>query len=172
MDILFLVDFPPLKPGFGLFFWTTLIFLLVWIPIGRKAFKPILEALKSREQGIADALGAAEKAKLEMTNLKAENEQILAQAREERMKMLKEAKEEATRIVGEAKGGAKDEANKIMASAKAEIENMKQSALTEVKNEVGSMALNIAEKILRKELSNDASQMAYANTLAKDMNLN
>jgi F-type H+-transporting ATPase subunit b len=172
MDFIFLIDFPPLKPTFGLFFWTTLIFLLVWIPIGRKAFKPILEALKQREEGIADALGAAEKARSEVANMKAENEQILAQAREERMKMLQEAKAEATRIVTESKDAAKSEASKIMVNAQQEIENMKQAAMTEVKNQVGSMALTIAEKVLRKQLAGNAEQEAYVNTLAKEMNLN
>ena len=172
MEAIFLVDFPPLKPGFGLFFWTTLIFLLVWIPIGRKAFKPILEALKKREDGIADALAAADNAKKEMTNLKAENEQILADAREERMKMLKEAKDIAANIVNESKNVAKDEANKIMSNAKVEIDNMKQQMLTDVKNQVGNMALDIAEKVLRKELKGNSEQVAFVNTLAKEMNLN
>jgi F-type H+-transporting ATPase subunit b len=172
MELIFLADFSPLKPDFGLLFWTTLIFLLVWIPIGRKAFKPILEALKSREQGIADALAAADNAKKEMANLKSENEQILAQAREERMKMLQDAKAEANRMVAESKENAKTEANKIMTSAKQEIENMKQAAMVEVKNQVGTMALEIAEKIIRKELKTDDAQIAFANTLAKEMNLN
>jgi F-type H+-transporting ATPase subunit b len=172
MDFIFLVDFPPLKPGFGLFFWTTLIFLLVWIPIGRKAFKPILEALKNRENGIADALASAETARKEMANLKAENEQILAEAREERMKMLKEAKDIAANIVNESKTTAKDEANKIMTNAKAEIDNMKQQMLIDVKNQVGNMALDIAEKVIRKELKSNNEQVAFVNTLAKEMNLN
>ena len=170
--MLFLADFSPIKPDFGLLFWTTLIFLLVWIPIGRKAFKPILQALKDREQGIADALGAADKARNEVANMKAENEQILAQAREERAKMIKEAKDIATGLVTESKNTAKDEAAKIIAAAKADIENMKQSAMTEVKNQVGNMALEIAEKVIRKDLKNDSNQVAFVNTLAKEMNLN
>jgi F-type H+-transporting ATPase subunit b len=128
--------------------------------------------LKDREQGIADALGEANKARNEVANLKAENEQILAQAREERAKMLKEAKDVATGIVAESKENAKIEANKIMVAAKQDIENMKQSALTEVKNQVGNMALDIAEKVIRRELKGDANQVAFVNTLAKEMNLN
>ena len=172
MEIFFLADFSPIKPDFGLLFWTSVIFLLVWIPIGRKAFKPILEALKSREEGIANALGAAENAKLEMATLKAENEQILAAAREERMKMLKDAKDTANSIVAESKNAAKEEASKIMKSAQQEIENMKQAAMTEVKNQAGMLALDIAEKVIRKELKSDASQVAFVNTLVKEMNLN
>jgi F-type H+-transporting ATPase subunit b len=170
--MLFLADFSPIKPDFGLLFWTTIIFAAVYFLIGRGAFKPILAALKDREQGIADALGEANKARNEIANLKAENEQILAQAREERAKMLKDAKDVATGIVAESKENAKIEANKIMVAAKQDIENMKQSALTEVKNQVGNMALDIAEKVLRKELKGDANQVAFVNTLAKEMNLN
>jgi F-type H+-transporting ATPase subunit b len=170
--MIFLADFSPIKPDFGLLFWTTLVFLLVWIPIGRKAFKPILQALKDRETGIADALGSAEKARLEVANMKAENEQILAQAREERMKMLKEAKEQATSIVNESKNVAKEEASKIIVNAKQEIENMKLAVITDVKNQAGTLALEIAEKVIRKELKGNAEQVAFVNTLVKEMNLN
>lgn len=170
--MIFLADFSPIKPDFGLLFWTTVVFLLVWIPIGRKAFKPILQALKDRETGIADALGSAEKARLEVANMKAENEQILAQAREERMKMLKEAKEQATAIVNESKNAAKEEASKIITNAKQEIENMKLAVITDVKNQAGTLALEIAEKVIRKELKGNAEQVAFVNTLVKEMNLN
>ena len=169
--MIFLADFSPIKPDFGLLFWTTVVFLLVWIPIGRKAFKPILQALKDRETGIADALGSAEKARLEVANMKAENEQILAQAREERMKMLKEAKEQATAIVNESKNAAKEEASKIIVNAKQEIENMKLAVITDVKNQAGTLALEIAEKVIRKELKGNAEQVAFVNTLVKEMNL-
>ena len=170
--MIFLADFSPIKPDFGLLFWTTVVFLLVWIPIGRKAFKPILQALKDRETGIADALGSAEIARLEVANMKAENEQILAQAREERMKMLKEAKEQATAIVNESKNAAKEEASKIIVNAKQEIENMKLAVITDVKNQAGTLALEIAEKVIRKELKGNAEQVAFVNTLVKEMNLN
>ena len=170
--MIFLAEFSVIKPDFGLFFWTLLIFGIFFFIMKKFAFVPIIAALLDREQGISDSLNAAEKARLEVTNMKAENEQILAQAREERAKMLKDAKEVATGIVNESKENAKIEANKIMVSAKQDIENMKQSALTEVKNQVGNMALDIAEKVLRKELKGDASQVAFVNTLAKEMNLN
>jgi F-type H+-transporting ATPase subunit b len=170
--MLFLADFSPIKPDFGLLFWTLLIFLLVWIPIGRKVIKPILQALKDREQGIADALASADNAKKEMANLKADNESLLAQAKEERMTMLKEAKDEAARVIAESKNQAKEEANRILANTKTEIENMKQQMLTDVKNQAGNMAIEIAEKIIRKELKGNSEQEAFANQLAKEMNLN
>ena len=170
--MIFLVDFSPIKPDFGLFFWTLLIFGIFFFLLSKFAFKPIAQALKDREAGIADALGSAEKARLEVANMKAENEQILAQAREERMKMLKEAKEQATAIVNESKNVAKEEASKIIVNAKQEIENMKLAVITDVKNQAGTLALEIAEKVIRRELKGNAEQVAFVNTLVKEMNLN
>ena len=170
--MIFLVDFSPIKPDFGLFFWTLIIFGIFFFLLSKFAFKPIAQALKDREAGIADALGSAEIARLEVANMKAENEQILAQAREERMKMLKEAKDQATAIVNESKNVAKEEASKIMVNAKQEIENMKLAVITDVKNQAGTLALEIAEKVIRKELKGNAEQVAFVNTLVKEMNLN
>ena len=170
--MIFLVDFSPIKPDFGLFFWTLIIFGIFFFLLSKFAFKPIAQALKDRAAGIADALGSAETARLEVANMKAENEQILAQAREERMKMLKEAKEQATSIVNESKNTAKEEASKIIVNAKQEIENMKLAVITDVKNQAGTLALEIAEKVIRKELKGNAEQVAFVNTLVKEMNLN
>lgn len=170
--MIFLAEFSPIKPDFGLFFWTLVIFLVFLFLLSKFAFKPIIKALGDREKSIADALSSAELARAEMAKLKSDNEKTLVEAREERMKMLKEAKETANQIIAEAKNSAKEEASKIMKSAQQEIDNMKQQALTDVKNEAGMLALNIAEKVLRKELSGDAEQVAYVNALAKEMNLN
>jgi F-type H+-transporting ATPase subunit b len=170
--MIFLAELPPMVPGFGTFFWTLLIFGIFFFLLSKFAFKPIAKALQDREQNIVDALAAADNAKKEMANLKADNEALLAQAKEERMKMLKEAKDEANRVIAESKNQAKEEATRIMSNAKVEIENMKQQALTDVKNQVGSMAIEIAEKIIRKELKGNSEQEAFANQLAKEMNLN
>ncbi|NJN33765.1 MAG: F0F1 ATP synthase subunit B [Saprospiraceae bacterium] len=168
----FLAEFSVFSPDFGLFFWTLAIFLVFFFLLSKFAFKPIAQALKDREDSIKDALASADRAKAEMSNLKSENEALLAKAKEERALMLKEAKDNAANIVSEAKNAAKEEANKIMTNAKLEIDNMKQSALTDVKNQVGLMALDIAEKVIRKELKGSAEQVAFVNTLAKEMNLN
>lgn len=170
--MIFLVDFSPIKPDFGLFFWTLLIFGVFFFLLSKYAFKPMVQAMKDREDSIKDALASADRAKAEMANLKSENEALLAKAKEERALMLKEAKENASTIVAEAKNAAKTEANKIMTNAKLEIDNMKQSALTEVKNQVGMMALDIAEKVIKKDLKGNAEQVTFVNTLAKEMNLN
>ena len=170
--MIFLADFSVIKPDFGLLFWTTVIFLLFWFIIGKYAFRPIAEALKKRESDIQNALDEAKRVRQEMANLKAENEELLAQAREERAQILKVAKDAGTDIITEAKDKAKAEAQKIVASAKEQIEHQKMAAIIELKNQVGTMALDIAEKIILKELKGDASQEAFVNGLVKDIKLN
>ena len=170
--MIYLADFSVIKPAVGLFFWSTIFFLLFWLIIGKTAFKPIMNSLRNREKGIADALNAADEAKKEMAALKAENEEILKQAREERSLILKEASDVKDRIIKEAKTKAKDEANAIMANAKVEIENEKQNALTEVKNSVGNMALSIAEQVLRKDLSGDQEHEQFVKRVIGEMNEN
>lgn len=167
-----LLDFSPIKPDLGLILWTSVIFLLFWYVLGKMAFGPIASALKDRETTIQGALDEAKKAKEEMSNLKAENEKLLVEAREERAQMLREAKDSGTKIVNDAKEKAKSEAQKIMTDANLEIENQKNAALTEVKNKVGIMALDIAEKVLKKELKGNPEQEGFVNKLVDEINLN
>lgn len=167
-----LMEFNPIKPDLGLIVWTTGIFLLFWFLIGRTAFRPIANALKQREEDIQGALDEAKKAKEEMSNLKAANEKLLAEAREERAKMLKEAKDTKNQIINDAKQAAKDEASKIMTQASLDIDNQKKAAMMEVKNEVGAIALSIAEKVIKKQLAGNAEQEGYVQSLMDDVNLN
>lgn len=169
--MIFLIDFDVIKPDVGLIFWTTLFFILFWWMMSRFAFKPIANALKKREHDIQEALDEAKRAKEEMANLQAENEKLLKQAREERAAMLKEAKDTGNKMVAEAKNKAKQEANTIIANAKAEIESSKNAALLEVKNQVGTMALEIAEKVIRKELKGNQEQESFVNSLVKEINV-
>jgi F-type H+-transporting ATPase subunit b len=168
----YLVDFSVIKPDLGLIFWTTLIFLLFWFMIGKFAFKPIANALRKREYDIQNALDQAEIAKQEMSKLQADNEKLLQQAREERTKILKEANDVKNEIINEAKTKAKVEADKIVTSAKLEIENQKKAAINEVKNQVGAIALEIAEKVIKKDLSSDANQSSFVNQLVDDIKFN
>lgn len=171
-ELLLLADLSPIKPDIGLILWTSLVFLFVWFMLGRLAFRPIQKALKQREDDIQGSLDEAKKAREEMANLKAENEQLLVEAREERAKILKEAKEAKETIIKEAKDKAKEEARKIVTSAKEEIENQKMAAVTEIKNKVGLMAIGIAEKVLRKNLEGDKDQEAYVEKLVDEFKLN
>ena len=170
--MIFLADFNVLKPEPGLLVWTSLIFIIFWYLMSRFAFKPIGAALKQRETDIQNALDEAKKAREEMSHLQAQNEVLLAQAREERSAILKEAKEAKEEIIAEAKERAHAEYKRKVESAIQDIENQKMAALVSLKNQAGQMAIEIAEKLLRKELSNKADQDAYAKTLAENINLN
>ncbi len=170
--MIFLIDFTPIKPDFGLIFWTTIIFLIFWLMIGKFAFRPIAAALKKRESDIQGSLDEAKRVRQEMANLKAENEELLVQAREERAHILKEAKEAGNRLVEEAKGKAKVEAQKIVADAKEQIEHQKMAAITDLKNQVGAFSIQIAEKVIRRELSSNKEQETFVNDLVKEIKLN
>jgi F-type H+-transporting ATPase subunit b len=170
--MIFLADFNVLKPDPGLLFWTTLIFLLFWFLMSRLAFKPIGAALKQRETDIQNALDEAKHAREEMSNLKAENEKLLQQAREERTQMLKEAKEAAEEYRSEKKAQADQEYRRKVESALQDIENQKQAAMVTLKNQAGQLAIEIAEKVLRKELTDKPAQETYAKSLADNIKLN
>ncbi len=161
-----------IKPEIGLIFWMSLSFLVVLFILGKFAWPVILKSLKEREESIANALNSAQKAKEEMAALKSDNEKLIMQARVERDLLLKEARDTRDSIVADARNKAQAEANKILAATRESINNEKIAALTELKNQVAAMSIEIAEKILRHELSNDEKQKSLMANLIKDIPLN
>jgi F-type H+-transporting ATPase subunit b len=161
-----------LLPHLGLIFWTLLAFLIVFFILKKFAWAAILKGLNDRETNITEAIASAEKVKKEMAQLKSENENLLAAAREERTAMLKEAKEIKDKMINDAKNDAKDQAARIIAEAQASINQQKMAALTDIKNHVGKMVVEVSEKIIRKQLSNPAEQEQYIKTLTQDIKLN
>lgn len=158
-----------LQPGLGLILWNLIGFLIVLFVLGKFAWKPIVKSLKEREQGIADALGTAEKVKAEMAHLKSENEALLAKAREERATILKEAKDAGDKMAAEAKEKAKAEYDRIIADAQSTIEQQKNAAIVEVKNMIGKMVVEVTEKVIRRELVNRKDHEDYIINLAEDL---
>ncbi|MGB0269777.1 MAG: F0F1 ATP synthase subunit B [Bacteroidia bacterium] len=148
----------------GLFFWQTVIFVILIFILKKYAWKPILESIKNREESINDALNQAENARGEMARLQGENEQLLADARQERDAMLKEAKELKEKIVGEAKSLADEEAKKMIARAQDEITKQKSAAMEELKKEIASFSVQIAEKLVADKLENNEAQQALIST--------
>lgn len=161
-----------LLPHLGLIFWTLLAFLIVFFILKKFAWSAILKGLNDRETNITEAIASAEKVKKEMAQLKSENENLLAAAREERSALLKEAKEMKDKMINDAKNDAKEQAARIIAEAHASITQQKMAALTDIKNHVGKMVVEVSEKIIRKQLSNPAEQEQYINTLTQDIKLN
>jgi F-type H+-transporting ATPase subunit b len=155
----------------GLFFWQTIIFVILIFLLKKFAWSPILKAVNDREQGIKDALDSAEVAKKEMQSLQADNEKIMKEARAERDSLLKEARDLKNSMISQAKDEAKSEAQKIIESANEAILNEKNAAVSDIKKQVASLSIEIAEKLLKEKLSDDNKQMKIVEDLIKDVKL-
>jgi len=156
----------------GLFFWQVLIFVGLIFLLKKFAWKPILDAVNDREEGIKNALLSAENARKEMQNLQADNQRILQEARLERDSMLKEAREMKEKIVADAKNEAQTQGQKMIEQAKAAIESEKNAAMNELKLQVSTLSLSIAEKVLKDELSNKEAQTKLVEKMLGDVKLN
>jgi F-type H+-transporting ATPase subunit b len=161
-----------LVPEFGLVILQTIAFLLLMFLLAKFAWKPVLAAIKEREQSIDDALNKAELAKQEMARLTSQNEELMKQARAERDEILKEAKILKDSIVNEAKTSAQTEGAKLIEKARIEIENQKKAALAELKGQVSTLSLDIAERVLRSQLDDKAKQQDLVASLLKNVELN
>ena len=161
-----------LLPEFGLLIWTLLAFLVVFFILKKFAWPAIVKGLADREKSIADALATAEKVKLEMTQLKSDNEALLAKAREERAAMIKDEKDTADKMVADAKERARTEYDRIVSDAQSTINQQKMAAITDLKNQVGNLVIEMSEKILRRELGNKTEQEKYIQELAGEVKLN
>ncbi len=161
-----------ITPGFGLVFWSIVTFGILLLVLRKFAWNPILGAVDERETGIKNALEAADSARKEMENLKADNERILNEARAEREAMMKDAREIKNKMVSDAKEEAQDQAAKIIAQAQEAIENEKRAAMAELKNHVAALSIDIAEKVVREELSNKDRQLELVESMLVDAKLN
>lgn len=163
---------PVFQPAPGLAFWSVLIFLAFWFLVGKYAFGPIVQSLAKRENDIQHALDSAKVAREEISNMKADNQKLLIKAQEERNQILQEAKDMKNQIINEAKDKAKLEASKIISTAKNEIDNQTKVAVQEAKSKIGGMAIEIAEKLVMKELKGNSEHQTFVTGLVKDLNLN
>ncbi|MGV3541436.1 MAG: F0F1 ATP synthase subunit B [Rufibacter sp.] len=162
---------PLVTPGTGLLIWQVITFLLVLFLLSKFAWKPIMASLREREESIDSALRMAEKAKLEMQSLKADNERLLNEARFERERILKEATEAANNLVEGARTKANEEGQRMIENARLSIENEKKAALTEVKNLAATLSIDIAEKLIRRELQDEQAQRALVQSYLHDTRL-
>jgi F-type H+-transporting ATPase subunit b len=161
-----------LTPGTGLIIWQTFVFLLLVFLLGKLAWKPILSSLNEREKSIQEALDTAENARLELSKLKADNENLLKQARDERDQMLRETREAANRMKEEAQAEAKKSADKIIDDARTTIGIEKQAALKEIRVQVAMFSLEVAERLLKEKLSNDKAQKDLVQKYVNDIKVN
>jgi F-type H+-transporting ATPase subunit b len=161
-----------LTPGTGLLFWQSVVFIALFLFLAKFAWKPIIGALNEREESIRQALESAEKAKAEMAALQAGNEKLLKEAREERDKIVRDAREAANRLIDQAQTEARKSADKLIEDAKAVINTEKQAALRDVKSQVALFSVEIAEKLLKKNLSSDKAQKDMVEEFIKETKLN
>jgi len=161
-----------ITPGLGLVFWTVITFLFLLVILKKFAWKPILGAVGEREDGIKKALASAENARKEMENLHADNERILKEARAEREALLKDARDIKVKLIDEAKAEAETQANKIIEQAQAAIDGEKRAAMAELKNHVANLSIEIAEKVVRAELSNKDKQVELVESMLGEAKLN
>lgn len=161
-----------ITPGTGLIFWQLFGFLGLLFILIKFAWKPMLEALEERESSIENALKSAETARNEMANLKAENEKLLTEARLERDIILKKAQDTSVKMIEEAKDDAAKVGAQMIANAKAVIETEKKAALADVKSQVAALTLEVTEKLLRKNLSDDKAQKELVDGFVNELKLN
>ncbi len=161
-----------ITPDIGLIFWMTLSFAIVMAILKKFAWKPILQGLKDREDSIKESLSTAEKAREEMAKLKSDNEKLLEEARLERDEIIKEALGTAKTIMAEAKTDASKISGKMIEDAQALINSEKQAALAEIKDQVASLSVEIAEKLMRRNLADDKSQRELVDQFIKETNIN
>ncbi len=165
------IEMDLITPEFGLVFWTAITFLLLLVILKKFAWKPILGAVTEREDSIKNALLEADKARQEMQDLKSDNEKILKEARTERDNMLKEARDIKNSMIEEAKDEAKTQANKLMEQAKAAIQSEKLAAIAEIKSQVANLSIDIAEKVVKDELSDKNKQLKLVEQLLGEVKL-
>ena len=159
-------------PAIGTIFWTTLIFGLFFLMLSKYAWKPILNAVKARDEMIKGSLESAEKAREEMLKLQSDNEAILRKAREEREGILKEARDIRDKLISEAKGKAGEEAEKLIEKARAGIESEKLKALSEIHGQVANLSVEIASKLLGEKLKQTGEQERLIDNYLKEINFN
>ena len=159
-------------PDIGTVFWTTVIFTLFFLILKKFAWKPILSAVKQRDEMIRGSLESAEKARKEMLKLQSDNEAILRKAREERGGILKEAREIRDKLIAEAKGKAAEEAERLIEKARTGIEREKAVALSEIREQVATISVEIASKLLGKKLKQTGEQEKLIDNYLKEINVN
>jgi len=156
----------------GLFFWQLVIFVSLIFLLRKFAWKPILSAVEERETKISDALDLAEKTKLEIAQLKSQNEELIKQARQERDEILNAARQTGEQILSDARSKASTETDKMLVNAQEAIQIERQKAITEIKNQVATLSLSVAEKLVRQDLSSDSRQKELAEKLVADAKMN
>ena len=158
-----------LTPSFGLLFWMTVVFIIVFLILWKAGFPAIVKMVEDRKNFIDESLKKAHEANEKLANIQKEGESILQQAREQQAAILKEAAETRDAMVEKAKDKAREEGARLLTEAKAQIETEKQNAIREIRSQVAELSVQVAEKVLRQKLSSDEAQMDMINHLLDEV---
>ncbi len=161
-----------ITPALGQIIWGGLVFIILLFILAKFAWKPMLSAVKAREESIQNSIDLAERTKAEMLALQAQNQDLLKEARIERDKMISDATATAKKLVEDSREEGKLQQQKLVAEAQKIINVEKAAAIAELKTQVASLSLEIAEKIIRGELASNDKQKALAEQIANDISLN
>ncbi len=161
-----------ITPDLGLVFWMLVSFSIVFFILKKFAWPLILNGLKEREKSIENAIKAAERAKEEMQEMQASNQQLLESVNAEKAKIIQESMELKDKIMEEAKIKAVEESDKMIEKANQAIENEKRKALKEMKDYMVDLSVQIAEKIIQKDLHSSNDQEAFIKKQIDDLHIN
>ena len=161
-----------LTPDWGLLFWMLLAFLVIFFVLAKYGFPVVTKMVEERKAYIDDSLKKAHEANEKLANIQQEGENLLKEARERQQQILTEAAQTRDAIVEKAQMKAREEGTRIITEAKAQIEAEKQNAIADIRKQVAELSVQVAEKVLRKELSSDAAQMQYVDKLLDEVSSN
>ena len=157
-----------LTPDLGLLFWMLLSFGIVFFVLAKFGFPVIVKMVDKRKEYIENSLEAAKEANRQLASIKTEGEKILAEAREEQLRLMKDAEEIRNKMIADAKQQAQVEAEKVMQNAQSLILKEKEDAIKDIKHQVAALSVEIAEKVLRKDLENKSAQMELIDKLLNE----
>ena len=158
-----------ITPDFGLFFWMTIVFLVVLFILWKWGFPVIVKMVEERKAFIDESLRKAHEANERLANIHKEGESILQEAREKQAQIMKEATDTRNAIVEKAQAKAREEGARLLAEAKSEIEAEKQNAIRDIRSQVAELSVLVAEKVVREKLSDDKEQMSLINRLLSEV---
>ena len=161
-----------ITPGFGLLFWMTVVFLIVFFILWKWGFPVIVKMELDRKDFIDSSLRKAHEANERLANIEKEGESILQEAREKQAQILKEAAETRDAIVEQAQTKARSEGARLLDEAKAAIEQEKKAAIADIRQQVATLSVQIAEKVLKKNLKDDKAQMDLIDRMLDDVSAN
>ena len=161
-----------INPGIGLLFWMLVAFGILLFILGKFVWPPVLRALHEREESIEQSLHQAEQARDEMKALLFNNEKLRIEAEEERDKLIRDARQVREKLIEEARVKATQETDRLIENARERIHFEKMAAMTELKNQIATLSIEIAEKVLERELSDPKSQKELVERSVEQLNLN